>query len=344
MNLPLQVGAADKRSEDLLKLHTEGKMPGEEGAPDPNQDPGPKPQPTDEDLSKQLKDLQHKFSVLQGKYDAEIEGSDAKANQALKEENAILKRQLTSLQEAQASTETLLKEVRAELDKKEPKPATETPVDINSLLTEEDRKHLKQQDLDDESIAIFMKLAKAAGGNNLENQVQNLSTQVQTMSERVEKNERVVQDRTIDSEVPELKIVNELPEFHAWLDRPVSKFSSHTNRDDLQAAIRDSNFEALKYGVEAFKADTGWKPETKPPKPEQEPDPKKPPKKPPIEPDESLSTDGKPINTEGPKYTRSQVREHHLKATKGAPVDDKWNQISDDMLKAEMEGRIIENQ
>jgi hypothetical protein len=301
MALPLQVDQAGKRSEDLMKLHKDGKSPDEE-APIVDQEPTAE----SSDLQKQLTTLQAKYDVLGGKYKKEIENADLKDLQRLEGENIALKRQVTQLEGAMKANETLVTEVREELDKSKAKPAAEAPVDVNTILSDEERAHLEAEDLGGKTLEIFIKLARAAGGSQLEGELKTISTKVEDLSKRTEKTEEVQHQVTIDTAVPEFKQVNDAPEFHAWLEQPVSSFSTRKNRDDLQDALNSGNFQSVKDGIKAFKSETGFA-GTKKPKKE---------KTPPIEPDESFNNDGVPVK-EGKIYSMVEIREFYQDQTKG---------------------------
>jgi hypothetical protein len=327
MELPLQVDQAGKRSEDLMKLHKDGKTPDEE-APIVDQEPTPKT----EDLQKQLTALQAKYDVLGGKYKKEIENADLKDLQRLEGENIALKRQVTQLEGAMKANETLVTEVREELDKGKAAPAVEAPLDVNTILSDEDREHLEAEDLGGKTLEIFLKLARASGGSMGVDELKTISANVDNLSKRTEKTEEVQHQVTIDSEVPEFKEVNDLPEFHAWLEQPVSSFSTRKNRDDLQDALNTGNFKSVKDGIKAFKSETGFTAEPgKKPKKE---------KTPPIEPDESFINDGTPVT--GKIYSLVQIRTFYEDQTKG-----KWRgreteaaAIDKDIQIAQQEGRI----
>ena len=326
--LPLQVDTAGKQAEDLMKLHKDGNPPGEEGAQIADQDLQP------EDFQKQLTALQAKYDVLDGKYKKEIENADLKDLQRLENENVVLKRQVTQLEGAMQANEDLVKEVREELDKNKAAPAAKAPeLDVTAILSDEERAHLESEDLGGKTLEIFLKMARAAGGTQLENQLQKISTQVEDLSKRTESTEKVQHQVTIDTAVPEFKEVNDEPEFHTWLDKSVNSFSTRTNRDELQEALNTGNFKSVKDGIKAFKDETGWGA-----------DPGKKSKKEktlPIEPDESFTGDDTTVK-EGKIYTMVQVKKFYEDQTKGKWVgrEKEAAAIDRDITLAQTEGRI----
>ncbi len=334
-NLPLQVDQAGKRSEDLLKLHKDGKVPGDEPAPDQPQDPTPT------DVQKQLADLQAKYDVLNGKYKKEIENADLKQLQRLENENILLKREVSQLQDALKSNEDLVKEVRAELDKNKSQPsAPQAPIDATAILTDEEREHLEAEDLGGKTLEIFLKLARAAGATPVEGQLEQIASKVEEVSKRVENTEQAQHQSAIDTAIPDFKQINADPAFHEWLDKPVSKFSQRKNRDDLQDSLNAGDIEAVKKGVDAFKEETGWGANAQPsdPKPK---DPKKGNESPPIEPNESFAGGEQPIQP-GKVYTLAEITKFYEDQTKGrwAGREKDAAAIDRDIVLAQQEGRI----
>jgi len=327
--LPLQVEKAGKRSEDLMKQHAEGKGPGK--APDKPQDP----QPTVEDLTKKLTDLQSKFDVLQGKYNKEIKDADPKDLQRLVSENSNLRKQNRDLQQAMQANQDLVKEVRAELEKSK-STAAEAPIDLNQILSEEDRAHLDSEDLGGKTLEILLKLVKAAGGSELAGEIKKLSTQVENTTKRIDETEKRV-NRTeetttqisLESVVPDINTINADPRFHKWLDDTL-------RRDALQNALREGDFKSVKYGISLFKKEVGW---DKPKDPDKDPPSKK--KDPPIEPGEDFTNDGSLVKPQK-EYTMAEVEKFYLDQTKGKWVgrETEASAIDRDIQLAQQQGRI----
>jgi len=327
--LPQQVDQAGKRSEDLLKLHQEGKGPDDEGAPEKDQDR----QPEQGDLQKQLSDLQAKYDVLSGKYKKEIENADLKDLQRLQNEVVNLKRQNQELTAAVKSSENLVKEVREELEKKKTEPE---PVNVEAVLSEEEREYLEAEDLGGKTLEILLKLSRAAGGTTVEGQLKDIANQVKATAKRIEesekridRSERTQTEVTLKSVIPDFEKVNSDPKFHSWLDDPVSEFSPRKKRDDLQEALGAGDFDSVRRGIDAFKKETGWGKAEKP-KPKTH-----------IEPDESF-TGGEGAVSVKRDYTMKEINDFYIGQTKGkwAGREKEAAAIDRDIQLAIAEGRI----
>lgn len=321
--MPLQVDQAGKRSEYLLKQHTEGKGPGDEEAPKKDQEPTtPDEQST----------LQKKFDVLKGKYEKEIQNADLKDLQRLKSENSVLKGQLNELTTAMQANTELLKDLQTQLDKKPAEPAVDpdAPVDLASILGEEDLKYMRSEEFDDKSLQIIAKLSQKAGVQNLTSQLAEVTQKVETVEKRIESTENVQHQTTIQTHIPDFEKINNMKEFHEWLDTPVSEFSKRLKRDDLQDSYARGDFESVKMGINAFKKEAGLAGE-KPKKKEIDLD---------IEPDEDFSGDGE-ISPQK-VYTLAEVKKFYAEQTKGRWVgrEKQAAAIDADILKAQAEGRI----
>ncbi|GAF75390.1 unnamed protein product, partial [marine sediment metagenome] len=242
--LPLQVAQAEKTAEHLIA----GTEPGEK-APVVDQHQQQTPEKTPQE---QLEALQHKYKVLDGKYKKEIKAVGADELQRLTSENGQLKAHVIELQKATQANEDLVREVRAELDKKpnvEPvQEADIAPTDVSAILSDEDREHLEAEDLGGKTLEIIVKMMDALGAKgagDVGNQVQQIAKQVQTVSEKVERSDSERAADRLKAEVPEFETVNVAPEFIAWLDQPINSFSQRLNRADLQDAISNGNYEAV---------------------------------------------------------------------------------------------------
>jgi hypothetical protein len=325
--VPTQVQARSDEADRLLKEGSEGK----------GEDLVKKDGVVVEDLSKKPPDikvvedtvesLKHKLSVLQGKYNSEI--------QALKDDVTLLntlKNQVRTLN-GQLNEANLL---NADLQKKlaeKPKEAVVDDTDPLSLLSEEDRQHLEDEGFVGKTLEIVAKMVKGITKNakpaDTGNELAEIKKEIHT--ERVKTFWKELADKVSDWEP-----INSSDEFNTWLDARIP-YSNKTRRDALQEAQGELNHTTVIQIFLDFKAEK------------------------PIEKKEgSEGKDGLDLNKhlepdstvarqelqkevpQGKIYTRQEIKDFYTDVTRGKykGKEAEAAKIDADILKADKEGRI----
>ena len=322
--IPEQVRLAEEKADELLKAQAEP----EKVEPTPESQPE-KPEEETPDLKAQLEAAEHKYKVLQGKYNKEIVAikDDVNLLNRLKGENDTLRRQVQKLESDHEQTSTLLTELRQELDKrKEPE-----ILDPAKVLSEEDLQHLKDEDLDGKTIEIFMKLANSVRDKNLESKVSEISKEVSDVKKDFETSRVQTWEEKVNARIPDFASYvgpNADPDFAEWLNQPLSEFSARTRRDELQDALNSRNLEALAKGIDLFKA-TKKEPQSNPLEKH-------------IDPDETIAPDPKPVK-EGKIWQMKDVIKFYSDQTKGLyrGREKEAAAIDQEIIRADREGRIM---
>lgn len=331
MALPSQIQAAQKRLEDLEKLRAEE-------SPQPAEAPVESaPEPEKPEQSGEYAQLKHKYDVLKGKYDKEVATEDNKRYQRIQSENAELRRQVSQLAQAAASNESLVAEMREELSKMRENKQPDKPLELSHILSDEDRAYLKEQELDDRTQQILVRLAQAVGGGELKQKMNEMSQQFESFKQEWKHAGEQQRDTMIRSAIPDFEQINSDPNFHEWLDRRLSKFSNRKIRDELQDAFNSGDIALVKAGIDQFKLES----QHEQPPPAAKPaatTPGKP--RPTIEPNESF---GSTQNPSGKRtFTREEMNKHYTERTQGRWVgrEQQWQAIADEMTAAAFDNRI----
>jgi DNA repair exonuclease SbcCD ATPase subunit len=309
MNLPAQVEEAENKANVML------------GGQDPQKI---------EELTKKLADAEHKFKVLQGKYDAEVKAikSDVNLVNRLKSENKTLKKQVEELTSASNANAEALSELRKQLEKPT-KP-------VEPVLTDADLETLDDEGISPKALELIKKLIPQQD-NRLEQRLSEISKKIDTVQEDfTEKNENSWQ-RELRIQIPDIDNYigdNADPKFVKWLD-------STMRRESLQNALARQDIATLKAGIDLFKKETAE------PEPDPNPDDPNNPTDPnlnlenQIEPDETINFD--PANIKPDKvWTQAEVKKFYLDQTKGHYVgrEKEAAQIDKEIVLALQQGRI----
>lgn len=347
MELPAQVKQAETAAEDLLKkaqVATDPVTP-EDGKTEPTkQDP---PDETVEGLKKQLADATHRFNVLQGKYNAEIEPIKADVNllTRLKADVKSLRQQIENLSRDNAQKNNLVVDLTKKLEetKKAPPAAAVPQQDPSKVLTPEEMEHLKREDLSGETLNIFWKLinaAKSSGADTqqFETKFNELDQKIGQVNQKVDTTVQVSFDQRLRAAVPNIdKYIgnNADPAFVTWLDTPYNSFGSATPRSDLQQAMANQDIDKIKAGIAEFEK-TIAPPSKQPKTTTQNPLESQ------LEPSETVNA-GAPRDTgKGQRHKKSDIDKFYLDQTKGLwrGREKEAAALDIEYIRASQEGRI----
>lgn len=326
--VPAQVQARSDEADRLLKESSEGKTV---------EDFEKKDDVVIEDLSKKPPDikvvedtvesLKHKLSVLQGKYNSEI--------QALKDDVTLLnslKNQVRTLKGELHEEKLLTAELQGKLAEKTAVTVVDD-ADPLSLLSEEDRQHLEDEGFMGKTLEIVAKMvkgmAKGAQPANTGSELAEIKKELQ--ADRVKTFWKELADKVSDWEA-----INSSDEFNTWLDARIP-YSNKTRRDALQEAQNELNHGTVIQIFLDFKA-------AKPIEKKEDLEGKEglnPAKH--LEPDSSVAR--QEIQKEVPQgkiYTRQEIKEFYTDVTRGKykGKEAEAAAIDADILKADKEGRI----
>lgn len=282
---------------------------------------------------------QHKYQVLQGKYNAEIklQQDDVKLLSSLKS-------QVTGLTQRVEEGDAVVQGLREQLKQKEtpaPVPAkVKMDESVLLLLAAEDREHFEEEGIDGKSIEIIGKLIKDLTSGTQTPQ-QQPSVDVGKIKQEVK--EEIKADRVRETgwkefaeAVPDWKAVDQSVEFNDWLAERTSLYTPTTRKEALQTAQDISDYSTVIQMFNDFKkTQTVKAPE---PKPVEEPllNPEKL-----LEPTSTVS--GHAITTDKPAgrtYTRAEVSQYATDFTRGKISGKEYAKLSQDIDKAYTEGRI----
>lgn len=307
MNLPAQVQEAEKQADTMLA-----------GGQDSSKEV--------EELTKKLADAEHKFSVLQGKYDAEVKAIKGDVNlvNRLKNENKTLRKQVEDLNKASIANAEALTELRKQLEKpkKDPEP----------VLTESDLDVLNDEGVTPKALELIKKLIPSSESNSMvEEKLREISKKIENVQQDFTQKYQSTWERDLHAAIPDIdQYIGESadPAFGKWLDETL-------RRESLQTALNQQDIKKLKEGIELFKKETA----AEPAKPKEEPSKLE--KH--IEPDETVDFD--PANIKPDKvWNMAEVNKFYLDQTKGlwAGREKEAAQIDREIVQALSQGRIKE--
>lgn len=349
MALPKQVEQAGVRADEITKEMAGGKPP--EVKPDLTPvEPTPPGlgEETIESVKEQLRTAQHKFDVLQGKYNSEIQAikDDVNLLNRMKNEGKGLKEENRQLSETNARISAELTELKEKVAKLETgsgkTPITDTgQADFSALLNEEEMAHLEREELGGKTLEIIYKLIRANSGlpvdksDKIEERLKSIDLKVNAVGERVEKTELQKWSEKIAGAIPDFETINQDPKFIEWLENPVSPLSRQTRKAALQEAMNTQDLQSLKLGIDEYKKEAGIKPAPKG---------KQPPGNlsPPIEPGQSVTTSPSPATGDKKIYTVAEVKKFYTEVATGKWRGREADQaaLDRDIVLAQKEGRI----
>ena len=348
--IPANVQAQGDRADALLTAIAKGEDPGQAGQAPPVEDPGahkPAVAVADEET---VDGLKHKLSVLQGKYNSEI--------QAIKDDVNLLnnlKGQVRNLTGQLRDTNGRLQEANALIISLQKQITKVDPPDAGgdkSLITDEDREWLRNEGMEDRFLEIVQKVARGeaakhepAQSGDLENVKRDLHQQrVDTFW------------KELSGRVPDWEGVNASDDFNDWLDTKLP-YSTKDRRSVLQDAQAQLDYGTVIQLFQDFKGSSGAA-KQEPVKQEpvkQEPvkqEPVKPKREHVIDPVKQLEPDSGVGHVENPNgetpggrtYTRQWIRDFYKDVAtgkyKGKAKEAEAARTDADIIKANAEGRI----
>ena len=282
-------------------------------------------------LKSAVAQMEHKFSVLQGKYDTEIKPASESTEKAtqLESTNSVLTDQLVEAKAQIAELKTVGKPVIPA------KPAV-AQVDVGKYFTPEAIEKLDEEGVSKEALGLIANALVGASTDQNKVQTANMVAPIKKGIKEVQENQAVTAQQNfwkyIDTHVPDNESVNKDPRWLSWLGETITG-TSFTRRQALQEAEKEYNAENIVKLFNMFKESVGLpitttvkrglKDEVSP-----------------INPDNPSSEAGIPA---GENYTRAQVKEFFNDRAKGRykHLPDDGQSLEDDITLAHVEGRIV---
>lgn len=347
MPVPKQVEEQGKKADDLLKeLYPERGQSKEEGAKsgeaaDPPVKEGvivePKPKVTETPPATDLEKEQHKYSVLKGKYDTEV--NDVKGA------NEFLTKQLMQLKAQNEELNTLIIDMKKKIDGDGGAPAAKTKpeADVLKLLSQDEIDSMDEEGLTPEVLKLIGKLVgrvTEGRAEKSETKTSNLEQEVNVLKEERIKTAEEKFYEQLKARVDDWETINNMPDFRTWLSErmPGTNFQRQAILDDSQARLDVvSVIEMFNEFKRAHDIKvTQPKPET--PKPEI---PKK-----------DLAGQVDPVttspstgpSTEGKVFTNAEIRKFYSDMAKGVykNTPEVAKQKEAEILSASIDGRITQ--
>lgn len=314
----------EKKAEEVVEAETEVEVEAEAEAPAPT----PEPEPESEESG-----LEHKYKVLQGKYNAEV----PRLHKQVKTQDELI----GELRQRLTNTESMLAVMNtAQKPAKEPEP--------HSSLPEVSEDEIDQFGPD------LIDLVERVSARRLLPEIDNALAPVKESFKRVEQNtsqvhqsmarserERVLQD--LAQAVPNWEHQNEDPEFLSWLDE-IDVYAGMPRGELLTEAFRSHDTPRV---IAIFK---GFQTENAVVTPSKEPAPKK--KSEPQAKLEDYVAPGTPKtgttsapNESGKRvWTRADIQSFFARKNElirqGKPIPEEWQKLERDLFKAQSEGRV----
>ena len=315
MAIPKQVEERGKAADETLKKQFENTGdPALEPVEVIGDDPGlpkKKETPTEEQT------WEHKFKVLQGKYDAEVVTVPEKERRIkdLESELYQVRKQMDQLSAHNKELDDLTKDVKDQLPAKKTvqQAEQELGVDFSKVLSEEELAALEDEGLDAANLKILAKVVSSVS----QQAVAPVQQQVTTELDAVKKDTETVKKDTAENrkngfyakvnQIHDVAVINNDPGFLKWLD--VSPpYNDKTRGQILKAAEKNMDLGTIKTMFEDFKTETGWKVVEKVP-------PKKRDLKNELEPDNSIAGDPPKTKT-GKKRSQEEIKQFYSDAAK----------------------------
>ncbi|MHC4417208.1 MAG: hypothetical protein ACYSU6_01335 [Planctomycetota bacterium] len=370
MALPTQVVEAGKAADEALSAintpPTEEKPDNKPAEIDADTVEGLKAQTAE--LTGKLEKSEHKYSVLQGKYNHEIQAIKDDVNllnnlksdvKRLEKSNSEFQRKVAELvtQNAEFVRQKQDLEIQLANKNKEAPPQGDTE-DVTQLLSEEDRQTLEDEGITGQAQDIITKLVR---------KLTPLKTAEETTSKEADQTTKSDNESVVDSfwsgledAVEDWQPVNRSPEFNDWLDEP-APYSDKTRRQILTEAQEKLDLKTVIAIFSDFKATDSYNPpETAP---EEKPS-EKPPEKPEKAPESNLENELEPDRPQNvdvvinpatedryqkmlnPKYVfpRAEITAFYKDATQSGSLSETnrelYDKIDKAIVKAGAEGRV----
>ena len=328
--VPAQVQAqADKADEMLKEISEQEKPPATDQAPPENRDQNPPAEETVEGLKQKLAYAEHSLTVLQGKYNAEIQAikDDVNLLNNLKNQAKQRDRQIGQLTGQLNEANRLISDLQKQITEPKPKAEAGNVADPLSVLSEEERELLEDEGFTEDVMKIVGKLVHAAAPK----------AQPEESPEQVEQRKRINTFwEELTENVPDWDPINKSEEFSDWLDAMVP-YSNQTRRDALKAAQDRLDYATCIQVFQDFKDQV--KPAGEAGGGKHKIDPNKQ-----IDPATSVArqTDPEGATPQGKIYTQQEVKDFYRDVSLGKYKgrEDEQKRIDTDIVKANLEGRI----
>lgn len=271
MALPEQVENAGKAADDALKaMNTDSDSQTPTTPEDANLAQSGDDAATIEGLRAELAKEQHKFNVLQGKFNKEITPikDDVNALLKLKAELKTARKRITTAEQKAAKLVTQnadfvrqLKDVQGQLDSKNIETATPGEVDVNKLLSDEDFESLLVQGIDRPAVETLAKLLSKPPQTNKPVPAADSATAAPQSTET--DNDKTVAAAFwdgLDTAVPEWSAINKLPEWATWLHEPAPLHKGKIRQDILSDAQDNWDLEIVLEMFRDFMSGDSYKP------------------------------------------------------------------------------------
>lgn len=276
--------------------------------------------------------LEHKYSVLQGKYDTEIKPASESTQRAaqLESTNSVLTDQLIEAKAKLAEVKAVGKQFVP------PAPAAPIKVNVGNYFSPEAIKKLDNEGVTQDALELIVNAIVGASADQNKAQTANLVAPIEKGIKEVQENQAITAHQNfwkyIDTHVPDNDSVNKDPRWLKWLDGTITG-TNFTRRQALRNAEEVNSAEKIVELFNEFKKSVGLpipltvKRDLK--------DAVNP-----INPGNPSSEAGIPA---GENYTRAQVKEFFNDRAKGRykHLPDDGQSLEDDITRAHVEGRII---
>lgn len=330
-----QVKQAEKLAKEIYDEDGKLKNPAAEPEPEPTPEPAPEPQaqePAKEPAQEPAKpvDYEHKFKVLQGKYNAEVPRLQKSLTRA-EDQNRELSQRMLNLEGMLASL-SAVKE-----------PAKEPAKPSLPEITDDERAQFG-----DDLIDLIERTSLRATLPEVEKRVHKVSERVTQVGEKVAHNETSVAEskrqqvfKDLATAVPNWAEQNENPDFLDWLDQEEG-MSGYTRGHFLTEAMkRNDGPTVIKY-FKGFQGENAA--DTAEPAPATEPEPQ-------VKLDEltapgtpQTGTASAPDESGKRVWSRNDIQQFYADRNefvkKGKPIPKEMKKLESDIFKAQQEGRI----
>jgi hypothetical protein len=339
MTVPKQVQAASDRADEIINAAAAAAGGGDNNPVDGQDMNQNKPEYTDtvDSLKEDLRVLNAKLKVLQGKYDAEIKAlDDPQLLNTLKAENRRLSRQVNDFSKIISDFQD--KEATRKTGDEKNKDVVE--------LTDEELDHLRDEGLEGKTLDIIKKMINSGRSDDtrygeIAGKVESLEKKISGDSSNMSDGQKLLRDLTVA--VPNWREINGSADnpnniFLDWLDGPVP-YSGKTKAEVLHDAQASNDTQTcidifLDFAKEH--PDAGKKPgkktdDTLKVNPENL-----------IEPPNAGSGDDTPGESGKPTYSMAEYEKHYSERTKGLwrGREKEWDKKTTLLDKAFTEGRI----
>jgi predicted nucleic acid-binding Zn-ribbon protein len=334
MLLPAQVKAQGEKADARLKELSEKEKASAAAVANLEDQGKDKPVVTEtvESLTTKLAEAEHKLSVLQGKYNSEVQAlkDDVNLLNTLKHQARQANDQILQLNGQLGEAQVLIGQLQKQITEKQP-----VKDDTKPALSEEDREYLRGEGFEDKTIEIFAKvLSKGTSDSGVQGELEKIKQEL--AQEKAKDFERAKARfwSELEEKVPDWNPINVSDEFNDWLDVQLP-YSTETRRSKLKGAEASWDYATVIQIFNDFKSANPKKGK----KSEHQIDPAKQ-----IDPASSVVHE-EPLDkkkVQGKIYTRQEVKDFYKDQSLGKykGKEDEAKRIDADILLANQEGRI----